>query len=119
MFNFDIPESYAGKQCSIIFLFPEQSQLETSSYEFSGSGSIDFCELSGVASLQTSESNLPSCKTDLGSISVQPGNSYVVSTGACAAGQMESIEASSSGGLALEFFEDWNPSPIGLFITSC
>src|SRR5579871_2367270 len=42
IFNFDFPESYAGKTCSLMFLFPPQSQLQTSSYTFSGNGGIDF-----------------------------------------------------------------------------
>ena len=49
IFNFDIPSSYSGKTCSLVFLFPLQSQLETSSYTFSGNGAIDFKELSSVA----------------------------------------------------------------------
>ena len=40
IFNFDIPQSYAGKTCSLEFLFPTQDQLETSAYEFSGPGTF-------------------------------------------------------------------------------
>jgi hypothetical protein len=119
IFNFDIPKDYAGKQCSIVFLFPKKEDLKTSSYEFGGSGSLDCAELSSAASQKTSWSNAPSVKKDLGSIPLQPGNSYVVATGACQAGTTQSIELSSAGGLALNFFEDYNPSPLGLYITSC
>lgn len=49
IFNFDIPSSYSGKTCSLVFLFPLQSQLETSSYTFSGNGAIDFKQLGSVA----------------------------------------------------------------------
>jgi hypothetical protein len=65
-----------------------------------------------------------------------PGNSYMVATGACQAGTTMSVLASSTGGLSLSYFEvrslnllshgsslikkqDWNPSPIGVFLTSC
>ncbi|KAL1301990.1 hypothetical protein AAFC00_002444 [Neodothiora populina] len=120
VFNFDIPQDYSGKQCSVIFLFPKQSQLETSSFTLSGSGGLTFEQLSSPAGLDVSYSSLPKVQSKLNEISnVTPGNSYVVSTGACAAGTTESIEVSSTGGLNLEFFEDWNPSPIGVFITSC
>jgi hypothetical protein len=119
IFNFDIPQSYSDRTCSIIFLFPKQSQLETSSYTFSGSGSIKFSELSNAASQQTTWSNCPIVSKDLNTIAIQSGNSYVVSTGSCKAGMTESIMMSSEGGLSLDFFEDWNPSSLGLYITSC
>jgi len=119
IFNFDIPSSYAGKQCSTVFLFPEQSQLETSAYTFSGSGELVFSELSKVAYQKTTWNTCPSKKSELGSIAIQSGNSYTVSSGSCAAGTTQSIEVCSSNGLSLEFFEDYNPSPLGLYITSC
>jgi hypothetical protein len=60
----------------------------------------------------------------------------MVASGACQAGTTMSILASSTGGLSLSYFEvrisnpssrepsltkyqDWNPSPIGVFLTSC
>jgi hypothetical protein len=119
IFNFDIPQGYKGKQCSLVFLFPNKKDLETSSYDFSGSGSLDFTALSTAASQKTSWSNAPSVKKDLGNIAIQPGNSYVVATGDCQAGTTQSIELSSKGGLSLNFFEDYNPSSLGLYITSC
>lgn len=122
IFNFDIPASYSGKQCTVIFLFPQESQLTTSSFTQSGSsgGGLAFSLLSGPADQQTTYANAPPVAKQLDSIaSVTPGNSYVVSTGPCAAGVTQAIEISSVGGYGLEFFEDWNPSPLGLFITSC
>lgn len=119
IFNFDIPSSYAGKTCSVIFLFPEQKDLETSAYTFSGSGDLVFYELSGVANEQTTYNNAPAKNETLNTIAIQSGNSYVVSTGMCAGDTTESIELSSQNGLSLEFFEDWNPSSLGLYITSC
>lgn len=120
IFNFDIPSSYSGKQCSVIFLFPQQSQLETSSFTQSGSGGLTFEQLSSAAGLDVTYNSAPKGQTQLDQISsVTPGNSYLVSTGSCQAGTTESIEVSSTGDFSLEFFEDWNPSPIGLFITSC
>ncbi|KAF1344221.1 ubiquitin 3 binding protein But2 C-terminal domain-containing protein [Delphinella strobiligena] len=120
VFNFDIPSSYEGKQCTVLFLFPEKSQLETSDFTLSGSGSLTFEQLSSAVPLDVTYSSLPSGKSQLGKVETcTPGNSYVISSGSCAAGTTESIEVSASGDLSLEFFEDWNPSPIGVFITSC
>ncbi|KAH9832760.1 GPI anchored cell wall protein [Teratosphaeria destructans] len=119
IFNFDIPQSYAGKSCSIIFLFPRHDQLETSAYTFSGSGKLGFSKLSSAASQQTTEDTVPSVADKFDSIAIEPGNSYVVTTESCRAGTTESIELTSEGGLSLDFFEDWNPSSLGLYITSC
>jgi hypothetical protein len=119
IFNFDIPQDYKGKQCSIVFLFPKKQDLTTASYDFNGSGSLSCAELSGPVNQKTSYSNAPSVKKDLGSVALQPGNSYVIATGECQAGTTQSIELSSMNGLSLSFFEDYNPSPLGLYITSC
>ncbi|KAH0375256.1 hypothetical protein KCU92_g10233, partial [Aureobasidium melanogenum] len=120
IFNFDIPSSYAGKQCTVIFLLPNKSQLATSDFNLSGAGGITFDQLTSPAPLSVTYATSPAVKTTLDTISsVTPGNSYVVSSGACQAGSTISILASATGSLDLEFFEDWNPSALGLFITSC
>ncbi|KAJ5610649.1 hypothetical protein N7510_007368 [Penicillium lagena] len=119
LFNFDIPSSDAGKTCSLVFLFPEKQDLETSSYSFSGDGQIDFAQLSSPASSSTSYSNMPSVSQDFGTTTVSPGNSYVISTFSCPAGQTVGYEMKNAGSTDLNFFEDYNPSPLGLYITVC
>jgi hypothetical protein len=119
IFNFDIPASYSGKTCSVIFLFPNKQDLQTSSYTASGSGQCSFSQLSSPANQQTSWANQPGKASDLGSMSLVPGNSYVVASGPCAAGQTVSYEMCSQGGYALNFFQDYNPSPLGMYIRQC
>ena len=75
IFNFDIPSSDAGKTCSLVFLFPNKEDLETSSYSFSGDGKIDFASLESTASASTTYNNAPAVKEDLGEFTVSPGNS--------------------------------------------
>ncbi len=130
IFNFDIPSSNAGKTCSLVslplvnpmflcltlvpsqvFLFPEQSHLETSSYTFSGNGGIDICMLSAVATSSTTSSNAPACKTGFGTVTVAPGNSYSIATFPCPAGQAIGFEMKASGDTQLTYFQDFNPSP--------
>ncbi|CAG8050252.1 unnamed protein product [Penicillium salamii] len=118
-FNFDIPSSDSGKTCSLVFLFPKLHELETSSFSFAGNGQVDFAQLSTPVDKSTSFSSLPSISKDFGDITVSPGNSYVISTFACPAGETVAFEMKSSGNTDLNFFQDWNPSPIGLFITTC
>ncbi|KAI6849793.1 hypothetical protein KC323_g9567 [Hortaea werneckii] len=119
IYNFDIPQSYEGQTCSLVFLFPEKSQLETSDFTFNGQGSISVDHLSSAASQSTTYNSCPKTAEHAGSFSPMPGNSYVISTGECAAGTTQSYDLSANGGLSLEYFQDYNPSPIGLYITSC
>ncbi|PQE09939.1 GPI anchored cell wall protein [Rutstroemia sp. NJR-2017a BVV2] len=120
IFNFDIPSSYTGT-CSLVFLFPTQDQLETSSYTFSGNGDVDFAQLSTIATQSTTYDSVGSVEKDFGTFTVTPGSSTVISTFACPAGETVSYELSegASGTTDLWFFEDYNPSPIGLYITTC
>ncbi|KAJ5273166.1 hypothetical protein N7478_008291 [Penicillium angulare] len=111
IFNFDIPQSDSGKTCSLVFLFPEKADLETSSYTFSGDGKVDVSELSGPASSSTTFNNAPSVSKDLGDITLSPGNSYVVSTFSCPAGKAIAFEMKDAGSTSLDFFQDYNPSP--------
>ncbi|KAH1436265.1 hypothetical protein KXW65_004535 [Aspergillus fumigatus] len=119
IFNFDIPSSDAGKTCSLVFLFPKKEDLETSSYSFSGDGKIDFAMLESAATSQTSFSNAPKVKQDYGVTTVSPGNSYLISTFQCPAGQAVGFEMKNAGSTNLNFFEDYNPAPLGLYITVC
>ena len=115
VYTFDIPYSLAGMTCTSIFLFPQLSQMETSSFnETNGSsGALKFELLSGP--LNTS----PTVQyTNV--IDATPGNSYVVgSYYPCHAGQQRVFEVSSVGSYSLSYFQDYNPSPIGLYIRAC
>jgi hypothetical protein len=120
IFTFDVPASYAGKQCSLVFLFPKKSDLQTSDFTTSGSGGLSFDLLKSPAPLSVSYATCPAVMSHLGDVpSAMPGNSYTVNSYACPAGTTQSVLVSSTGGLSLNFFEDWNPSPIGVFITAC
>lgn len=111
LFNFDIPESYSGKSCNLVFLFPKKEDLETSDYTFSGDGKIDIAQLSSVASNSTTYHNAPSVSKDYGDITISPGHSYVVNTFSCPAGQTVGYQIKDAGSTYLHFFQDWNPSP--------
>jgi hypothetical protein len=111
IFNFDIPPSDSGKTCSLVFLFPQQADLQTSSFTFSGDGKIDFAQLSTAATTSTTFNNAPPVSHDLGDITVSPGNSFVVSTFSCPAGQTVAFEMKNAGSTQLQFFEDFNPAP--------
>ncbi|KAJ5676527.1 uncharacterized protein N7477_002160 [Penicillium maclennaniae] len=111
IFNFDIPSSDSGKTCSLVFLFPEKANLQTSSFTFSGDGKIDVSKLSMAATTSTTFNNAPSVSQDFGDITVSPGNSYIISTFSCPAGQTVAYEMKNAGSTELNFFEDFNPAP--------
>ncbi|OJJ44523.1 hypothetical protein ASPZODRAFT_153460 [Penicilliopsis zonata CBS 506.65] len=111
LFNFDIPSSDSGKTCSLIFLFPEQADLETSSYTFSGNGEINFGLLESPATSSTDYDNAPAIKTDYGVFTVAPGNSYLIATFSCPAGETVGYELKNAGTTDLNYFQDYNPSP--------
>lgn len=119
IFNFDIPQSDSGKSCSLVFLFPKKEDLETSSYSFSGDGKIEVSSLTGVANAKTTFHNAPSVKDHLGDIMISPGGSYVVSTFDCPAGEAVAFELMNGGSTDLNYFQDYNPAPLGLYITKC
>lgn len=120
IFNFDIPSTDAGKTCTLVFLLPLQTQLTTSAFSLSGSGGFDVAQLSGPATEETSYNTVPSVASDLGGpSSVTPGNEYVIASGPCAAGSRIGYEVTATGSLDLDYFQDYNPSPIGFYITVC
>ena len=111
IFNFDIPATAAGKTCTLVFLFPRQEDLETSAFDFSGDGTIQFSAVETYATESTTYNNAPQISQNLGQFTVSPGNSYTVCSSECPAGQTVGYEMSTTGTTELEFFEDYNPSP--------
>lgn len=120
IYNFDIRSEYAGKTCSIVFLLPEQKDLKTSSFTFNGKGGLSCSKLSAPANDKTTYTNKPASSGSSSTVgSVTPGNSYTFFTGKCEEGQTVAYELSSSGGLELEYFQDYNAPGIGAYITVC
>jgi len=124
IFNFDIPASDAGKTCSLIFLLPQQTELTTSAFELTGSGGLDISQLKAPATEQTTYNSVPQTEVYMpehlgGPSGVAPGNEYVVTSGPCAAGQRIGYLVAATGTLNLNYFQDYNPSAIGFYITVC
>lgn len=109
IFNFDIPMSTQGKTCSIQFLFPDQSTLETSSYTYSGDGVFKFAMLNGPASCSTTFASSPKIVTDYGSFTMSPGNAYDIASIPCPAGKAIGIWLHTTGNGVLDYFQDYNP----------
>jgi hypothetical protein len=116
LFNFDIPSSYSGLACSLIFALPTQAQLQTSSFTLSGPGTVDIALLNAPITSETNYASVPETETDYGIFTFAPGHAYTIASFACPAGKAVSVEIESVGGTSFEFFEDFNPCPIGLYI---
>ncbi|KAJ9656446.1 hypothetical protein H2201_008537 [Coniosporium apollinis] len=123
IFNFDFPPSLAGKTCTLIFLLPTQDKLVTSSFTLSGSGEVVFARLEKPATEATSWGNMPGAEEEFGVARLRPGESYVVASFACPAGEREGFvmgaKLPSADPINLEWFQDWNPEAVGLYISAC
>ena len=120
IFNFDIPAEDLGKTCTLVFLLPTQEKLTTSAFSLTGNGGIDIALLKSPATEQTTYNNVPATDKDIGGpASVSPGNEYVIASAPCEAGSRQGYKVSATGNIDLDYFQDYNPSPIGLYITVC
>jgi len=118
IFNFDMPASFENKRCSADFLFPEQSQLETSAFTLTGSGEVEFSDLYGSVTQGTTWSSMPKTHETFPTVKLAPGNAYRVWEGPCSAGKTISIKMKAKGDTCLNYFQDFNPCPIGLYINT-
>jgi hypothetical protein len=118
LFKFDVPASYAGKTCSLFFLFPKQEDLQTSSYQLSGSGLTHWDALWSSPTPDTSYATKADKALHLNDFPLSPGIDYWVADHPCPAGQSVGFEMSGNG-INLEYFQDYNPKPIGLYIRAC
>ncbi|KAI4191902.1 MAG: hypothetical protein LQ346_004570 [Caloplaca aetnensis] len=121
IFNFDLPPSYEGRTCSLVFLFPTRESLQTSNFTLSGSGGLEITRLLSPATAETTYNNQPAVNITIGSVpDLQAGNSYTIGSGRCLAErQRVGYKVSATGSLDLNYFQDFNPSPIGLYVTVC
>ena len=103
-----------------MFLFPTRDQLRTSNYNLSGAGGLNFERLDSPADSATTFNNQPEINGTVGAIAdLQPGNSYVIGSGGCFAGFRVGYKVSATGSLDLDYFQNFDQPPIGLYIVSC
>lgn len=82
-----------------------------------------FAHLKGAATEETTWGNMPTWAEDYGTQSLKPGNGYVVTSFACPAGKREGYVMGAmlphKDPTSLEWFQDYNPEPIGLYVSAC
>ena len=110
IFNFDIPLSARGKTCSLIFLFPYASELQSASFSLVGDTKVGFTKLSGLANERTTYSSMPGVVATLGSPTLRPGSSLVITSFDCPVGQGLAFML-ESGSTDFWWDEDWRTPP--------
>lgn len=115
LINFDVPSADQGQTCTVTFFWAANGWATLES-----PGGIAVSKLAEPASQGTTFANAPPASA-VGSIgSVQAGNTYIIASGPCAAGQTIGYRLDSIQGLALTYFQDQDPSnAMGLFLTVC
>lgn len=87
IFSFDIPASRADANCTLEFLFPEQDQLKTSSYTYSGGGSFFFTGYAAGScpGPETTFNNQPAVGPypPFPPLHMEPGYAYTIEVGPC------------------------------------
>ena len=99
---------------------------------------IDFEQLSGPATKNTTFANQPAVAKDLGTQTLTPGSAVTVASGPCAAGGVVAYELKAAAGTNLYYFQgmlifhknvqdelkltdvpDYNNPSLGLYVTVC
>ncbi|KAK7542195.1 ubiquitin 3 binding protein But2 C-terminal domain-containing protein [Phyllosticta citribraziliensis] len=131
IFNLYVPESAAGKTCTLEFLFPDHSQLQTSDYTFKDVNGQDTTEghftftgyAFGTGANDTTTWNnqpAPGPSPPSPPATLSPGKAFVINAGDCGvqAGQ-GSLEVSGmlcSTDTTFEYFQDSDKCPIGFYV---
>jgi hypothetical protein len=122
IFNFDIPASRKGQMCLFEFFLPEESDLSTSSFQIEGDYGEYVFSLSelGAAAIegQTTYNKQPLQANPHGfpqTVHLQPGHAWMLGSTICVPGKIAVTMSSSNS--SLTWFQDFNPCPIGLYIT--
>lgn len=124
IFDFDVPLSYTGRQCELVFFFPNAEDLAEDEYTFVPKGGLQLSRLENPATTDTTWRSQPGPDEIVDVIDdLEPGNTYSLGSEKCVAGQRVGYKMTALGALELDYFQTYRtPSsgssipPIGLFI---
>lgn len=129
LFNFDIPPSYAGRTCALMFLFPFYDELDPAAGEFYYSGleqevlsrgGFDFAQLSSTIGVAETYKSTAAVSVEYGMIPVLPGTKNLITKFPCPAGKAVIFKVGSVKGAELDFMQYFGKTAaIGLYIVPC
>ncbi|KAI0389480.1 GPI anchored cell wall protein [Xylariaceae sp. FL0594] len=122
IFSFDVPADRSEYNCTLEFLFPLQSQLRTSSFEYSGAGTFFFQGYNpgSCPGPQTSFANQPATGAfpPFPPIHMEPGHAYTIDVGPCTFSAGTCVAGvTSTNDTYFSFFQDTDICPIGIYTT--
>jgi len=79
---------------------------------------VTISQLKDAATQSTSYANAPAVSKELGEWTLTPGSALHIATGPCSeiAGKVATYKMSGTESYKLDFFQDYNPCPLGLYI---
>ncbi|KAK8218497.1 ubiquitin 3 binding protein But2 C-terminal domain-containing protein [Phyllosticta capitalensis] len=131
IFNLYVPDTAAGKTCTLKFMFPDRSQLEYSDYTFNDASGNPATEghftFTGYAfgtgaTDETTWNNQPAAGPSPPSppATLSPGNAYIINAGDCGvqagAGSLEVSGMLCSNDTTFEYFQTSAKCPIGFYV---
>lgn len=116
--NFIIPEAAANKTCSLYFSLPAYDELNYApDYYFNGPGNFHFYDFAYPPTPPVSYDSLPPTAFDLGTVNLQPGRFYHLSSLPCPVGPISGVTFGIDS--TLIYYQEQNSlrCPVGLFTT--
>ncbi|KAI1264322.1 GPI anchored cell wall protein [Xylariaceae sp. FL1019] len=122
VFSFDVPASRADANCTLEFLFPRKSQLQTSSFHYKGAGTFSFTgyDPGSCPGPMTTYNNQPAPGPfpAFPPIHMEPGFAYTIDVGPCSIGAGSCVAGvTSTNDTHFSFFQDRDECPIGIYTT--
>lgn len=95
--------------------------METSDFTIEPHGpvSLDFSYLESAPADGTSYSSRPTVSKDLGRFDFEESDKHVIATFDCQSSDKIGVEVKGVDSTTFEWFQDYNPEPIGCYINIC
>ncbi|KAF1970061.1 hypothetical protein BU23DRAFT_475283 [Bimuria novae-zelandiae CBS 107.79] len=121
LYTFQVNPSWRAKRCSLIWLFPDEEDIEHPSYLFStesnSSALLEFWHVDKPSLLNSTWNSVgPSKIVSVGPVG--PGFSYNAKTWQCSASELQRFVVCGRH-FALLYYQQLIPNPIGLFLRAC
>ncbi|KAF2475807.1 uncharacterized protein BDR25DRAFT_379374 [Lindgomyces ingoldianus] len=123
LYTFDIPSSFTGKKCELLFLFPRRKHLADSHFSFNNKGAVDVDRLNKSVGPGATFESLEHANPEmhLTRFDLINGKHWVLDRQPCTPGQI-SYELLDMDDLCVEFDQSGpvvGKRPVGLYVAAC